>query len=65
MTTPDQPDGAFKLAYDEAKGAVVQQASALDALRSQAGTLLAAASVATSFLGALALGTSQSASNNH
>jgi hypothetical protein len=46
---------AYQLAFEEAKRAVVQQVGALEALRSRAGMLLAVASLATSFLGGLAL----------
>ncbi len=45
----------YQLAFEEAKRAVVQQAGAVEALRGRAGTLLAVASLATSFLGGLAL----------
>jgi hypothetical protein len=52
----DDPDGSlYQLAFQEAGRAVVQQAGALEALRGRAGMLLAVASLATSFLGALAL----------
>lgn len=44
-------DTVISLAYDEAKAAITAQAAALDGLRSRAGTLLAAASLVTSFLG--------------
>jgi hypothetical protein len=55
-TMPDQDQGAlYQLAYDEAKRAVVQQAAALDNLRSRAGTLLAVVSLSTSFLGGIVL----------
>lgn len=40
-----------KLAYEEAKSAIACQETTLDGLRSRAGTLLAAASLVTSFLG--------------
>jgi hypothetical protein len=43
------------LAYEEAKSAISSQASTLDGLRSRAGTLLAAASLVTGFLGGQAL----------
>ena len=45
------PDSAGKLAYDEARAAIGAQAATLDGLRARAGTLLAAASLVTSFLG--------------
>lgn len=44
-----------QLAYDEAIRAIESQASALESLRSRAGTLLSAASLVTGFLGGLAL----------
>jgi hypothetical protein len=43
----------YQLTYEEAKQALTNQASALDALRSRAGTLLQAASLITAFLGGL------------
>jgi hypothetical protein len=43
------------LAYEEAKRAIDRQSDALDGLRSRAGILLAAISLATSFFGGLAL----------
>lgn len=49
----DDLDSVYQLAYDEAKRALTDQASALDALRGRAGTLLAVAALATSFLGGL------------
>jgi hypothetical protein len=49
----DDLDSVYQLAYDEAKRALTDQASALDALRGRAGTLLAVASLATAFLGGL------------
>lgn len=42
-----------RLTYEEAKQALTSQASALDALRSRAGTLLQVTSLATAFLGGL------------
>ena len=44
-----------QLAYEEAKRAIDRQSSTLDGLRSRAGVLLAAISLATSFVGGLAL----------
>jgi hypothetical protein len=49
----DDLDSVYELAYEEAKRALSNQASALDALRARAGTLLAVAALATSFLGGL------------
>jgi hypothetical protein len=49
----ENPLGA--VAYDEARKAVETQASLLDNLRSRASTILAAASLVTSFLGGQAL----------
>jgi hypothetical protein len=46
-------DSLYLLAYDEAKRALTDQSSALEALRGRAGTLLAVASLATAFLGGL------------
>jgi hypothetical protein len=46
----DDLDSVYQLAYDEAKRALTDQASALEALRGRAGTLLAVASLATAFL---------------
>jgi hypothetical protein len=46
---------AYKLAHQEGLRAIAQQQSVLDGLRGRAGTLLAVASLATSFLGGLAL----------
>lgn len=45
------PDYVGKLAYEEARSAISLQSTTLDGLRSRAGTLLAAASLVTSFLG--------------
>jgi hypothetical protein len=44
-----------RLAYEEAKRAIDRQSNALDELRGRAGILLAALSLATSFLSGLAL----------
>lgn len=44
-----------QLAYDEAKAAIDRQSTALDGLRSRAGILLAAVSLATSFFSGLVL----------
>ena len=44
-------DAIYQVAYDEAKQAVAEQVGALDNLRGRAATLLAVASLATSFLG--------------
>ena len=44
-----------QLAYEEAKRAIDRQSNTLDGLRSRAGVLLAAISLATSFVGGLAL----------
>jgi hypothetical protein len=46
-------DALYQLTYEEAKQALTNQASALDALRSRAGTLLQVTSLATAFLGSL------------
>lgn len=51
----DNPESAYKLAYDEAVRALQQQQSRLDNLRTRAGILLSAAAIATSFLGGKAL----------
>lgn len=48
-------DTVAKLAYEEARSAISSQSTTLDGLRSRAGTLLAAASLVTSFLGGQAL----------
>jgi hypothetical protein len=50
-----RPMAAEQLAYEEAKRAIDRQSNALDELRSRAGILLAAISLATSFLSGLAL----------
>jgi hypothetical protein len=52
---PEDRDAIYQLAYDEAKQAVAQQVGALDNLRGRAGTLLAVASLSTSFLGGIVL----------
>jgi hypothetical protein len=52
----DQQETAYQLAYQQAERAITQQAGALDEIRGRAGTLLAVASLATSFLGGLVLG---------
>ncbi len=52
---PEARDAIYQLAYDEAKQAVAQQVGALDNLRGRAGTLLAVASLSTSFLGGIVL----------
>jgi hypothetical protein len=49
----DDLDRGYQLAYEEAQRALTNQAGALDGLRGRAGTLLAVASLATSFLGGL------------
>jgi hypothetical protein len=46
-----------RLAYESALGALEQQERVLDELRARTGVLLAASSVATSFLGSRAVGT--------
>ena len=48
-------DTVGKLAFEEAQSAISSQATTLDGLRARAGTLLAAASLVTSFLGGQAL----------
>ena len=48
-------DGQYEIAYQEAVRAIEHQDAALDELRSRAGTLLAAATIVTSFLGGVAL----------
>ncbi len=48
-------DPRYRLAYDEALRSIGHQEKALDELRSRAGLLLAALSVATSFLGGAAV----------
>ncbi len=54
METPES-DPRLALAYDESVRGWALQSSVLDELRSRAGVLLSAASVASAFLGALAL----------
>jgi hypothetical protein len=55
--TTEQPDHpGYELAFREGLRANTQQQAALDGLHSKAGTLLAVASIVTSFLGGLALG---------
>jgi hypothetical protein len=52
----EQPDHeGYGLAYQEGLRAITQQQAVLDGLRGRAGTLLAVASLVTSFLGGLAL----------
>jgi hypothetical protein len=53
----EQPghDG-YELAYQEGLRAISQQQAVLESLRGRAGTLLAVASIVTSFLGGFALG---------
>lgn len=55
MTPPD-PDLLYKVAYDEAVRALVEQQSVIESLRNRAGLLLSAAAITTSFLGARSLG---------
>jgi len=52
---PEDRDAVYQLAFEEARQAVAQQVGALDDLRGRAGTLLAVASLSTSFLGGIAL----------
>jgi hypothetical protein len=52
-TAPD-PE-LITLVYNEAMRALSEQSSALDGLRTRAGLILTAASIASSFLGGLAL----------
>jgi hypothetical protein len=52
----EQPNHeGYELAHQEGLRAITQQQAVLDGLRSRAGTLLAVASLVTSFLGGLAL----------
>jgi hypothetical protein len=51
---PEHP--GYELAFQEGLRAISQQQSVLDGLQRRAGTLLAVASIVTSFLGDLALG---------
>lgn len=53
---PPDPDLLYKVAYDEAVRALVEQRSVIDSLRNRAGLLLSAAAITTSFLGARSLG---------
>jgi hypothetical protein len=48
---PEDCDAILQLAYEEARQAVAQQIGELDNIRARAGTLLAVASLSTSFLG--------------
>jgi hypothetical protein len=57
MAQPADP--RYEMAYQEAIRAVTQQQGVLEDLRARAGTLIAAAAVATSFFGADAFGGSQ------
>jgi hypothetical protein len=50
-------DSVFEVPYAESVRMLTQQASALDNLRSRASTILAAAALVTTFLGAQALAT--------
>jgi hypothetical protein len=54
---PDHP--GYELAYQEGLRGIVQQQAVLNGLHTRAGTLLAAASIVTVFLGDLALGDSR------
>ena len=47
-------DEAYKVPYDESVRMLTQQGSALDNIRTRAGTLVAAASLVTTFVGAQA-----------
>jgi hypothetical protein len=49
-------DGPEEIVYNESVRAISEQETALDGLRARTGTLLAAASLTTGFLGAQALG---------
>lgn len=51
---PEHP--GYELAFQEGLRAITQQQAVLDGLHRRAGTLLAVASIVTSFLGGLALG---------
>jgi cytochrome c-type biogenesis protein CcmH/NrfG len=53
-TVPDDRSGLPELAYELSKGALERQERVLDELRARTGTLLAASSIAASFLGAQA-----------
>ena len=48
-------DPLYKIAYDEAVGALSEQQAAIDNLRARAGLLFSAAAITTSFLGSQAL----------
>jgi len=50
-----RPDERYALVLDQVTRALSQQVSAIDALRSRAGTVVATASLASSFLGAATL----------
>jgi hypothetical protein len=52
---PEDCDAILQLAYEEARQAVAQQIGELDNIRVRAGTLLAVASLSTSFLGGFVL----------
>jgi hypothetical protein len=51
---PDHP--GYELAYQEGLRAIAQQQAVLDGLHVRAGTILAVASIVTSFLGSIVLG---------
>jgi hypothetical protein len=51
----ERPDPRLVLVFEEAKRSITQQQAVLDEIRSRTGTLLAGASVATAFLGSVAL----------
>jgi hypothetical protein len=56
MAAKSPPDPQLiNLVYDEAMRALSEQSAALDGLRTRAGLILSAASIASSFLGGLAL----------
>lgn len=56
QSPPDRPeDPRYRLVYEEAVRGIDQQEATLDNLRARAGTVLALASLVTSFLGAAAL----------
>jgi hypothetical protein len=52
---PDDQAAIYQLAYEEARRRIGEQVGALDNLRGRAGTLLAVASLSTSFLGGIVL----------
>lgn len=56
LAKSDPLDAAYELVYTEAIRSWTQQEASLDELRSRTGVLVAAATVAASFLGAAALG---------